>query len=238
MRELLVMLCACLLVLGLGACKGEEADDDDSGAADDDDVADDDVADDDSGSADDDTEWGAEALEMVTEMAGTYQGDFEMFGLDAADASYSASAWVDTAVASNPRIEGDRAQVDVHDTMEMDGGGTYEMDWVEGLLIEEDGSTGEWFMEMEGVVTIMTEVEPGHFEYEQAVEDYDFYYWANITPENLIVGSHLTTKLVADEGGLETHDITRTTHLEYDDGAGGSVTVDYTSMEGTHQKQD
>ena len=219
-----MLLASCALLFGVAGCEG-------SG---DDDSADDDVADDDAG--DDDTAWGVEALEQVEAKVGTYTGDFEMFGLDESDISVTAMTWADTAVATNPRIEGDRAQVDVHDTMVVDDGATYERDWLEGVMIEPDGSAGQGFMEMEGVVTLFTEVEPDHFEYETALEDYDFYNWSNITAANLVTGRHVTTKFVIYPGGVETHEITRMTYLEYTDASGSPVAVDYLSMIGTHTK--
>ncbi len=242
------------LILGLLAallmgCNG--GDDDDDVTGDDDDVTGDDddatgddddaTGDDDDATGDDDDSagvWGQEALDLITGMVGTYTGDFVMHGLDGADAPYPAMSWADTAVASNPRIDGDRAQVDVHDTMVMDGGGTYEQEWLEGILIEPDGSAGDRFIDMDGVVTVQTEVTPGVFEYEQPIEEYDFYNWTNVTAANLIAGGHLMHKEVVDDGGIETHLISRTTSLEYEDAGGSTVSVEYLSLEGTHQKSE
>lgn len=222
-------LMVSLLVCAGTACDG--ADDDDT-ATDDDDTGDDDTA------ADDDTSetWGQESLDMITEMVGTYTGDFEMYGLDGGDQAITVMTWTDTAVATNPRIEGDRAVVDVHEEMVVDQSTTYEMDWLEGVLIEADGSAGSRFIDMNGIVTIQTEVEPGHFEYQQDLDEYDHYYWDNITPVNLVSGYHVMNKIVTDVQGVETHEITRTTYVDYEDQGGTIISVEFVSLQGTHEK--
>lgn len=74
--------------------------------------------------------------------------------------------------------------------------------------------------------------------YEQPIEEYDYYNWTNITAANLLSGMHLMHKEVTEPGGVETHLITRTTSLEYEDGGGTPVAVEYLSLEGTHQKSE
>ncbi len=178
--------------------------------------------------------WGQDALDHVIAKAGTYHGAWEMYGLDASDKVYLASTWTDIAVGSNPRIEGDRAQLDVIDTMDIDGF-EYVIEWTEGLMIEKDGSTGQAFMDMDGVVTLMPEIKPGYFQYQTDVVSSDLFYMANIDMSNLILGYHVTEKWVSEVNGLETHDITRNTHLKWSDKS-GEYEADFLSMTGQHTK--
>jgi hypothetical protein len=104
------------------------------------------------------------------------------------------------------------------------------------VLIEPDGSVGRQFIDMDGVVTELEEVEPGHFQYQVTIASSDFYFLDGITPANLIEGHHLVDKVVSSESGQETHQIHRTTHVGWTDDAGEKATADFESLKGTHQK--
>ncbi len=211
--------------------------DDDDATGDDDDVTgdDDDVADDDDDSS---GIWGQEALDLVTAMVGVYHGEFQLYGLDADDNAYPSMSGTDVTEATNPHIDGDRAQVDVTSVATPDGGDPFPAQtWLEGVFILADGSPGDLFIDQYGEVSIQTEIEPDVFEYEQSFQSWDYDSWANITPQNLISGAQLYHKVVTYPGGVETHDVTRISSLEYEDGGGNTVPVSYTSMEGTHTRQ-
>ncbi len=181
------------------------------------------------------TTWGAEALDLVTAKAGTYEGSWQMFGLDPLDVSYPSMTWTDVAVATNPRIDGERALVDVTDTMDMGNYGEMQATWLEGVMIETDGSPGDEYMEMDGVVTVFSKVADDEYEYVTDIADSDYFSWSNVSAQNLIDGYHTTHKTVSWPDGQETHDITRTTTLEYD-GGDGPVVVEFTSLVGQHIK--
>ncbi len=87
--------------------------------------------------------WGQESLNFVTKnLAATFEGTWTLSGLDASDTPLESMSWTDVAIGSNPRIDGDRALVDVQN--DMDGGTwTHSMTFNEGVLIEEDGSMGD-----------------------------------------------------------------------------------------------
>ena len=186
----------------------------------------------DSGGSDD--VWGQAALDYVTEnLVGTYQGAWVMSGLDSADSAVEFYTWTDDITASNPRIDNDRALVDILDVM--DGGNwTSEVSFHEGVYIAEDGSVGDYFIEMDGEVTIMTETSPDVWEYDAEVTNTDYNMMENVSAENVIAAWKHAVKLVSTVDGLERHDVTTTTHVEYDAGA-GAQTVEFVSMEGYHQ---
>ena len=170
-------------------------------------------------------------------MVGTYKGKFQLFGLDNSNKPIIAMSWNDTLLITNPRIETNRALADVHDKVYTEGHpDPREIKFFEGILIEEDGSAGQQFFEMHGEVVIFEEKSPGHFEYRQDFTDHDFQFWPNVTKENLVEVYHKTTKIVAEEEGLETHHIKRITHIVYKDNQGKKVALEYTSLEGSHKK--
>src|SRR5262245_4864310 len=114
---------------------------------------------------DDDTAAAPEApspLEVVTKKAGTYEGSWELFGRRATGMTYSAMKWTDVAIADKPVAEKTRAYVTVNDSMTMADMSKIEQSWIEGVLIEADGSVGPQFIDMAGVVTELHEVSPGH----------------------------------------------------------------------------
>lgn len=179
--------------------------------------------------------WGQAALDFVSEnLVGSYDGEWALSGLDATDTPVEQASWSDTITASNPRIEEDRALVDVASVM--DGGTwTQELEFLEGVYIEDDGSVGAYFFEVDAEITISTETSPGVWEYDAELTAYDYSAMANVTADNLIEGSNHSVKVVSYPDGVERHDITTTTHVEYDAGEGLQV-VEFTSLQGYHRR--
>ncbi|MCA9691343.1 MAG: hypothetical protein R3A51_13055 [Nannocystaceae bacterium] len=168
--------------------------------------------------------------------AGTYMGSWELFGYDPMAGAYPAFAWTDVVTAQNPTVEADRAYLDVTDVITFEMGGGYEQMWIEGFQLNEDGTPGAEFIEMMGVVTVLEEVEPDHYVYEQPVTEQDLMLIAGVTLENLVSGTHVVDKVVTHPGGVETHTISRTTSIEYTDDADQLVTIEFESLRGTHEK--
>jgi hypothetical protein len=210
MRPLLVVL----MTIALGCGPVVPGDDDDDGGV-----------------------WGQEALDFVTDnLVGTFAGAWTLWGLDAADAQVERSAWTDSATGSDPRIDGDRALVDISNVM--DGGTwTQEMEFFEGVYIEEDGSMGSYFFEIDSVVTLLTESSPGVWEYDSPIISSDYSTMVNVTADNLVTGSKHSTKVISFPGGVEHHQITGTMHVEYDAGAGLQV-VDFVNLDGYHDRSE
>jgi len=192
---------------------------------------------DDTDSVDDTGIWGQESLDFVTErLAKTFTGEWEMFKLDESDESVVDLGWTDVIVGSNPRIEEDRAFVDV--ISDMDGGmWTYSYSLIEGVMITEDGGMGDYFMEIEGEVTIVTETSTDVWESSAALADTDLSSMANVSSSNLVDGWKSTTKVVSfDEEGAEHHEVSVITHVTYIDDSGEEQTVEFTSLEGYHHE--
>ncbi len=180
--------------------------------------------------------WGQAALDFVEErLQGKFQGEWQLYGLDANDEPEASYGWTDLIEGSNARIEGDRAFVDILD--EMDGGRWQQtVEFIEGVYIADDGGVGDYFFEIDGVVTIATETEPDVWTYQTALADYELDLMANVDADNLVEGYKSTVKLVSWVDGWERHDVTSTTHVEYVGDDGGTVVVEYLSMEGYHQR--
>ena len=183
------------------------------------------------------TIWGQAALDFVEErLQGKFQGEWQLFGLDANDEPEASYGWTDLIEGKNARIDGDRAFVDIVD--EMDGGRWQQtVEFIEGVYIAEDGGVGDYFFEIDGVVTLATETEPDVWTYQTALADYELDLMANVDADNLVEGYKSTVKLVSWVDGWERHDVTSTTHVEYDgDDGDGTTVVEFTSMEGYHQR--
>ncbi|MEZ4454434.1 MAG: hypothetical protein R3B09_33590 [Nannocystaceae bacterium] len=177
----------------------------------------------------------AEALALVESEAGTYEGSWELYGLDGADQPLVFVTWTDVAVATDPVLLADRAQLSVVDTMDYGGGQTGVQAWVEGVLLGADQGVGPRFIEVEGALTEFVELEPDHYTYETAITPAELGLFANVTDANLLEGHHTTDKQVSRPDGVETHTITRTTTLTYDAGEGPKQ-LEFVSLRGSHRK--
>jgi|GEM_PF-2152955 len=181
----------------------------------------------------DDVEPDLEAL--LDARAGTYEGSFQLSGLDETGQPIPMMMWTDVAVADEPTIDDDRAYLHVNGTSTFADGTVHEQSWIEGYLLDGDGFAGDEFIEMNGVVTVVTELAPDRYQYEQELSPQDFYLLGPVTAENLDAGHHVMDKTVTFPDGIETHDIIRTTHLEWTD-EGGSQTLEFESLSGQHRK--
>lgn len=179
-------------------------------------------------------------LAYLAQKAGTYEGSWELFGIDAGGLPSLAFAWTDVAVADQPTVEATRAYLHVTDNLQFTFGfmGTQTQSWLEGVLILPDGKLGNQFLDQDGVVTELIEIEPNHFVYETELSTYDLGLVEGLTQQNLVEGHHTVDKLVTFPDGVETHTISRMTHVEYIDMMGQVVTRDWESLTGTHEKQD
>ena len=177
------------------------------------------------------------ALTYVKEnLVGHYSGQWELFGLDANDQVIPIQRFTDTVAASQPRVENNRAIVDVKSSMDMGGEQPFDMAFIEGVEIEEDGTRGLYFVEIHGQKTIYKEIEPGVWQSETPLSPQDMAGIVNVTPENLVKGTKTTTKVVSHPDGQERHDITTVTYVEYANPGGQTIAKEFTSMKGFHQR--
>lgn len=175
------------------------------------------------------------ALGVVETMVGTYEGFWEMWGLDAKDQPVSVMTWTDVAVASNPQADDARAWAETVNDMKIDPYGPMQVTWIEGVLVTKDCGAGVRFIEQDGVVTEMPEIEPDHYSYQAELSSSELRMYENVTTSNLVLGYHVMDKLVTRPEGVETHDVSRLTHLEYDR-EGTIQVVEFTSLLGQHRK--
>ncbi|HEV8323938.1 MAG TPA: hypothetical protein VG389_20135 [Myxococcota bacterium] len=179
---------------------------------------------------------GEDPAAVLAARTGTYDGSWELFGRAADGTVYSATTWTDVAVADRPTFEAERAYLHVVDNLFFAGGMQITQEWLEGVLLEADGSAGQTFIEMDGADVLVDEIEPDHFHYETEVTPADLYFVEGVTPDVLVAGYHVVDKVVTFPGGTETHTVTRMTHLEWNDATGTLQTADFQSLAGVHVK--
>ncbi|MBK8253244.1 MAG: hypothetical protein IPK82_11335 [Polyangiaceae bacterium] len=177
-------------------------------------------------------------LAYLNAKAGTYEGSWSLSGLDADGQTALVYQWTDIALANQPTVESTRAYLHVEDTLTFTFGfmGTQKQNWLEGVLLHPDGTFGNQFVEQDGVVTLLVEVEPNHFEYQTSLSMYDLALVEGLTKDNLIEGHHTITKVITYPNGVETHTITRETHVEYADSTNATVIQNFESLTGEHKK--
>jgi len=178
-----------------------------------------------------------EALRYVKDrLVGNYTGQWNLFGLDANDKVVPGQTFTDTITARNPRIEENRAIVDIVASMDMGGDKPFEMAFIEGVEVGENGARGAYFVEIHGHALSYEEVKPGVWQNDSPLTPQDYAAMANVTAENVVSGTKRTTKVVTVADGLERHEITSVIRLEYKGADGTPITVEYTAMTGHHQQ--
>ena len=178
-----------------------------------------------------------EALRYVKDrLVGSYTGEWNLFGLDANDKAVPGQTFTDTVTAKNPRIEKNRAIVDVASSMDMGGDKPFEMAFIEGVEVGENGARGAYFVEIHGHALTYEEVKPRVWQNNSPLTPQDYAAMANVTAETVVSGNKRTTKVVTVTAGLERHEITSVIRVEYKGADGTPVTIEYTAMSGYHQQ--
>src|SRR5258708_37927550 len=171
----------------------------------------------------------------VASLAGTYTGNWVLFGIDKSGQPVKRMAWTDTMTASNPTVKNGQAFVSTVDEMKFEGGAipSMKMPGTEGYYLAKDGALGEYYMEMAGKTTKM-----------QRISKVSWVYAADANPGELaqlgfskvVSGQHVVVKVVTTENGNETHRISRVTTVNWKDGEGKDRWIQYVSLQGQHVK--
>lgn len=172
----------------------------------------------------------------VKAIAGTYTGAWTMYGIDEKGQVVKRYAWTDTIRAENPTVAGNRAFVTITDEMTFEGGripprtsrGT------EGYVLNPDGSPGDYFIEASGQSYQMKRLGKDAWAYSATADPREL---ASLGFPNVISAQHVLVKMITNEGGAETHRISRLTTVNWKDAEGKDRWIQFVSLQGFHKRQ-
>jgi hypothetical protein len=178
----------------------------------------------------------AEIPKAVTAIAGTFKGEWTMFGIDGKGEVVKRFSWSDVIKAENPTLKNDRAFVTITDEMTFADSRIPPRKTVgsEGYLLNKDGSLGDYFFETSGQLVRMKQLRKDIWAYSLPASVQEL---ASLGFSNVISGEHTLVKVVTAEQGVETHRITRLTTVNWKDGEGKERWIQFISLQGYHKKQ-
>jgi hypothetical protein len=194
------------------------------------------------------------ALDAAQTLAGVYEGHGKMYAFNLVTGkTVLQREWDETLIANDPRIENGRAIVTVESTMDF-GASEEEMHksaFVEGFIVEDDGSPGFHFFETPDTTVVFVEVQPGEFHWGNKIPigglDAQGLYWlygvlieGGADPKSTFqihdVHSRSVKIVSRDELGREQHDVTETVFLEWSDTFGQRHSSQYVVRKVKHTK--
>jgi hypothetical protein len=172
----------------------------------------------------------------LSDLTGTFVGEWTLFGIDENGQVVKKAAWTDTIKAENPVIKGDRAFVTTSDEMVFEGGKIPPRKYqgTEGYFINADGSLGDYFIESFGKTTRMHRLAENIWAYGIPAASQEI---AQLGFSNFSSAHHALVKVVTRENGTETHRITRITTVNWKDKTGKERCTQFVSLQGYHKKQ-
>ncbi len=171
----------------------------------------------------------------VQAIAGTYVGEWTMYGVNAKGEAVPRMTWTDTLKAETPKVEGNRAFVTIVDEMTFAGAKTpVKATGKEGYFLNKDGSLGDYFIEMRGDVRRMVKLSDTAWSYAtkaapQELEQLGF-------PKGS-TGEHVLVKFVSGSGADEVHRIVRMTNVHWKDRDGKEQWTQFVSLKGHHKRK-
>jgi len=173
--------------------------------------------------------------EDLMALIGSYNGEWTAYGIDDSGRVVEAAGWIDTITMSDPVNDGNRVYAKTTDIMYFDGGHIPPMTvtGIEGYILNEDGSPGDYFFEMYGQVYHMYKLNENTWVYVMPASPQEM---MNFGFTDLISAQHISTKVVTNEDGIETHRINRITTVNWKDKSGEEKWIQYNSLEGFHKR--
>lgn len=172
----------------------------------------------------------------LTALVGTFTGSWTMFGINDKGEVIPRLKWTDVMTASKPTRDRDRVFVETLDEI------TYlepkypvqKYPGKEGYMLKDDGSPGDYYIEMYGKVTRLAKV-----------DDDVWTYSARASAQELTMlgfpqgstGKHVVVKVVTREGNTEAHRISRVTTVNWTDKAGEKQWKQFISLQGVHTRK-
>ncbi len=172
----------------------------------------------------------------VSAIAGTFKGEWAMFGIDGKGEVVKRYAWTDVIKAENPLVKDDRAFVTITDEMTFTDSRIppRKTTGSEGYLLNKDGSLGDYFFETSGQVVRMKQLRKDIWAYSIPANKQEL---AALGFSQVISGEHTLIKIVTHEQGIETHRISRMTTVNWKDAEGKERWIQFISLQGIHKKQ-
>ncbi|MFC2156703.1 hypothetical protein ACFLT9_02575 [Acidobacteriota bacterium] len=176
-----------------------------------------------------------EVPEEVAALAGTYTGSWTMFGLDKEGTIIKKMSWTDVLEALNPEIKNGRAFVTTIDIMVFDGNiPPQKVTGKEGYFLNEDGSLGDYFMEMAGQTVKMIQIDQDVWTYTSPVNPYEY---SIMGVTNVSYAKHVLFKVITREDEVETHRISRVTTVHWTGKDDKEQWIQFISLQGIHKRQ-
>jgi hypothetical protein len=172
----------------------------------------------------------------LRDLAGTYTGEWTLFGIDDKGEVVKKAAWTDTVKVENPQVKDDRAFVTTTDEMTIEGrpGQPYKITGTEGYFLKKDGTLGDYFVEVGGPLRRMPKLSDNVWSYAVTAHAQEL---GQLGFPKDATAQHVLVKVVTKEGGIETHRISRVTTVGWKDKDGKERWLQFVSLKGFHKKQ-
>ena len=168
-------------------------------------------------------------------MVGTYTGSWSMFGMDQNGNIVKKMSWTDVLEAKNPEVKDGQAYVTTIDNMLFEGSiPPQKVTGSEGYYLNEDGSLGDYFIQMAGQTLKMIEIEQDVWAYTSAVNPYEY---SILGLTNVLYAKHVLIKVVTREDEVETHRISRVTTVRLTGKDNTDQWIQFISLQGNHRRK-
>ena len=169
-------------------------------------------------------------------LLGNFAGEWTSYKKNLAGDIEMVVTWKDTLRTSDLHINDSMAYVKVSSKSVFDNPSIpeYSLEFTEGFFIE-DGVIGDHFFEVLGKKTIQTKLDAHTYVYSQKIEPNEF---SQMRFFNVVEGYHTVVKLVLITDGVERHDISRLSTIQWIDTQGKVQNTQFVSLKGFHERID
>jgi hypothetical protein len=144
-------------------------------------------------------------------------------------------SWTDELEAQNPVVKDGQAYVTTIDNMIFEGNiPPQKVTGKEGYYLNEDGSLGDYFMEMAGQTLKMIEIDQDVWTYTSPVNPYEY---SIMGFTNVIYAKHVLVKVITREDEIETHRISRVTTVHWTGKDNEGQWIQFISLQGIHRRK-
>ena len=176
-----------------------------------------------------------EVPKEVKALAGTYTGSWSMFGLDQKGTIVAKMSWTDVLEAQNPVVKDGQAYVTTIDNMVFEGNiPPQKVMGKEGYFLNEDGSLGDYFIEMAGQKLKMIKIDQDVWTYTSSVNPYEY---SIMGFTDVLFAKHVLVKVITLEDEVETHRISRVTTVHWTGKDHKEQWIQFISLQGIHRRQ-
>ncbi|MBN1272272.1 MAG: hypothetical protein JXB26_08375 [Candidatus Aminicenantes bacterium] len=177
----------------------------------------------------------AQVPEKLKSMIGIYKGEWTMYGMNKEGNIVERIAWTDKIEMQDPVVKDGKAYAITIDKMTFKGNiPPQEIKGKEGYYLNEDGSLGDYFIEMQGQEIISHEIGKDVWIYSAPVSTHEY---AFLGFSNVFFGKHVLVKVISRKNGNETHRISRVTTIGWMDDSNKGHWIQFVSLKGFHERQ-